>query len=57
MQNNYLVIVCGYEGIEQIVGLFSREAAIEKVNAIRAVCGGDDKWEAKQNDYGEDYEA
>jgi hypothetical protein len=32
---NYLIIVCGYEGIESIIGLFNKEDAVNKITKLR----------------------
>lgn len=35
----YIIVVCGYEGIEHIVGIFDKDKAIEKLKWCRENCG------------------
>ncbi len=39
----YLVIVCGHEGIEQIVGLFDKDGAIQRIQEVRKLCRDGDE--------------
>lgn len=39
---NYLLIVCGYEGIDKIIGLYDKETASKKLAKLRKK--PHDKW-------------
>ena len=40
--NNYLLVVCGHEGIDSIIGLYDKETATQKLIALRKK--PHDKW-------------